>query len=115
MLLSIVMGICLIPALVVKIQASNRRATGMRETAPNAVSPKAWIVVLPVVFLTFVTEINTIFGPDLSTFVNVFNIWLLTGEAVLIMLFAFRLGSRKRHVMPERQLLQAQMQEHVVP
>jgi hypothetical protein len=68
-------------------------------------------VVLPIVFLTFVTQIENFFGPNnLSTFANVFIIWLLTGEAALIMLLAFRLGSRKRSTTPQREPPQAQMQ-----
>lgn len=110
MLMSIVMAICLIPALVVKIQISNRWATGVREPAPNDISPKVWILVLPIVFLTFVTQMANISGPDFSSFADVFIIWLLTGVAALIILLAFRLGSRKRRTMPEREPPQAHMQ-----
>ena len=110
MLLSIVMLICLIPALVVKIQTSNRWAAGMSEPAPRALSPRVWIVALPVVFLTFVTQIQNVFGPNSITFANVFSIWLLTGEAALIMLLAIRLGSRKRMKLPEREVPQTQAQ-----
>jgi hypothetical protein len=108
--MSIVMAICLIPALVVKIQTSNRWAAGVREPAPNDISPKVWILVLPIVFLTFVTQLANISGPDFSSFANVFMIWLLTGEAALIILLAFRLGSRKRAALPQQEPPQAHMQ-----
>ena len=108
--MSIVMAICLIPALVVKIQTSNRWAAEVREPAPNDISPKVWILVLPIVFLTFVTQMANISGPDFSSFADVFMIWLLTGEAALIILLAFSLGSRKRRTTPEREPPQAHMQ-----
>jgi hypothetical protein len=94
-LLSILMAICLIPALVVKTQAINRRAAGARQPAPNNISPKVWILALPILFLTFVTQIANFIGPNFSSFEDVFMIWLQSGIAALIILLAFRLGARK--------------------
>lgn len=110
MLMSIVMAICLIPALVVKIQISNRWAAGVREPAPNDISPKVWILVLPIIFLTFVTQMAYIIGPGVSSFVDVFIAWLLTGAAALIILLAIRLGSRKRVALPPQEPPQAHIQ-----
>lgn len=104
MLMSIVMVICLIPALVVKIQTSNRWAAGMREPVQNDISPKMWILVLPMIFLMFVTQMAYIIGSDAGrSFANVFISWLLTGVAALIMLLAIRLSSRKRMAPPMEQ------------
>lgn len=110
LLMSIVMAICLIPALVVKIQTSSRWAAGVHEPAPNDISPKVWILVLPIVFLTFVTQMANISGPGVSSFADVFMIWLLTGEAALIILLAIRLGSRKRVALLQQEPPQAHMQ-----
>src|SRR5215472_3542330 len=70
--------------------------------APNDISPKVWILVLPIVFLTCVTQLANLSGPDFSTFADVFSIWLLTGMAALIILLAFRVGGGKRSTMTER-------------
>jgi hypothetical protein len=106
MLMSIVMAICLIPALVVKIQTSNRWAAGVREHAPNDISPKVWILVLPIIFLTFVTQMAYIIGPGVSSFVDVFIAWLLTGAAALIILLAIKVGSRERMDLTAQEALQ---------
>lgn len=107
MLMSIVMAICLIPALVVKIQISNRWAAGVREPAHNDLSSRVWIVVLPLIFLLCVTQMAYLIGPDAGgSFANVFIAWLLTGVAALIILLVVKLGSRASTALPNQELSQ---------
>ena len=89
-------AICLIPAVIAKERISNLWAQGVYEPARYELSPKIWILVLPVVFLSFCTQVAYLIAPDSSSFVDVFIVWLLTALAALIMLLAMRLGSRKR-------------------
>jgi DNA-binding PadR family transcriptional regulator len=104
MLMSIMMAICLIPALVVKIQTSNRWAGAVREPAHYDISPRVWIMALPLLFLLCVTQMAYIIGSDAGrSFANVFISWLLTGAAALIMLLAIRLDRWKRMRSPEQE------------
>jgi hypothetical protein len=75
----------------------------VREPGRDELSPKIWILALPIVFLSFCTQIAYIVGPDFATFADVFIAWLLTGLAALIMLLAMRLGNRKRMAPPMEQ------------
>jgi hypothetical protein len=99
-LLATLAAICLIPAVIAKVRISNLWAQGVYESARHELSPKIWILVLPVVFLSFCTQLAYIISPDNSNFVDVFIVWLLTGLAAVIMLLAMRLGSRKRMAPP---------------
>jgi DNA-binding PadR family transcriptional regulator len=106
-LLYLAIAICIIPALVVRVHNANKQATRNAQQHENEVSPKVWIVILPVVFLVFCTEVEFIGLPDYNNFGDVFVFWCMAGLASLIILLALKIGSRKRM----RSLAQEMMQQ----
>jgi DNA-binding PadR family transcriptional regulator len=72
--------LCILPALVVRAQARNSQS----EHSPHRrshLSSQAWIIILPVWFLTVCMELEYLFSPDYNSFAEVFVTWLITGLA----------------------------------
>jgi len=73
----------------------------------NDISPKVWILVLPMLFLMCVTQMAYIIGTDAgSTFAYMFISWGLSSVAALIILLAVKLGSRANTAPPNQELPQ---------
>lgn len=93
-LLIFVMAICLIPAVAVKARRSRNQGGSATQQPPTlGVSPKVWILILPIWFLTFCMHIILIISPDYNSYAQVFVAWVLTGLAGLIILLTVRIGS----------------------
>jgi hypothetical protein len=110
-LLYLAIVVCLIPALFVKINNINKQADRAVQQPENKVSPRVWIIILPVVFLVFCTEVEFIGLPDYNNFGDVLVFWCMAGLASLIILLALKIGSRNStNSLPSETLQQVQVQ-----
>jgi hypothetical protein len=110
-LIYLAIAICLIPALIVKINNINKQVDRAAQQPANEVSPRVWIIILPVVFLVCCTEVEFIGIPDYNNFGDVLVFWCMAGLASLIILLALKIGSRKsKNSLPEELLSQVQVQ-----
>ena len=104
--LSVFSGIYITPALLMKVYNRYVQADGAAQQLHSPVSPKVWILVLPVLFLVFCMQIEFIVLPDYNDFGQVLISWLLTGLASLIILLTLKLGSRESRALPAQEVLQ---------
>jgi hypothetical protein len=72
---------------------TNKQAYSTAQQRGIEVSPKVWIIILPVVFLVFCAEFEYIVLPDYNDFGDIFVFWCMAGLASLIILLALKLGS----------------------
>jgi DNA-binding MarR family transcriptional regulator len=100
-----------ITVMIVKIQNTNKQVARSTQRPENEVSPRIWIIILPVVFLVFCTEVEFIGLPDYNTFGDVLVFWCMAGLASLIILLTLKIGRRKStNSLPEETLQQVQAQ-----
>jgi hypothetical protein len=93
------------------MQNTNKQVARTTQRPENKVSPKVWIIILPVVFLVFCTEVEFIGLPDYNNFGDVLVFWCMAGLASLIILLTLKFGSRKStNSLPEETLQQVQVQ-----
>jgi hypothetical protein len=95
----------------VRVHNTNKQVNRKAQQTGNEVSPRLWIIILPVVFLVFCTEVEFIGLPDYNNFEDVFVFWCMAGLASLIVLLTLKIGSRKStNSLPEEILQQVQAQ-----
>lgn len=99
------------PALVVKVYNRNEQADRAAQKPRNRLSPRVWIMVIPVLFLVFCMQFEFIVVPDYPNFGEVLIAWLTTGLAGLIILLAVKIGSRaSTDLLAQEALQQVQVQ-----
>ncbi|SRR6266568_741687 len=90
------------------IQTTNAARSGLAfgSGGQNGISPKVWIIVLPVLFLVVCMQWEFFFADDNSNFGDVLIAWLLPSLASLIILLVIKLGSRKSTDLQTQEALQ---------
>lgn len=88
-------GICILSALIVRVQTRN--------TLTGSMSPKVWIVILPVWLIAFCMDSAYLIGTDYNSLGNVLMAWLFTGLAGLIIVVTMKIGSRQSTSLSSRE------------
>ena len=109
--LYVAIATCIIPALAVRIHNTNKQIEPTIQKPGNEISPKVWIIILPVVFLVFCAQFEFMVLPDYIDFGDVLVFWCMVGLASLIILLAMNLGGKESaDLSPQKALQRVQMQ-----